>query len=99
MADAFDAMTSTRSYRPAREPDEALAELQRCIGTHFDPAMVAAFAAAVAEHGWTAPEVPEPLVSGAQVTRYDHDDPTSSQAPGPIPDEVPDEVSDGQVDR
>jgi HD-GYP domain-containing protein (c-di-GMP phosphodiesterase class II) len=51
VADAFDAMTSTRSYRPARDPAEAMAELERCRGTHFDPVMVAAFAAAVAEHG------------------------------------------------
>ena len=42
VADAFDAMTSTRSYRPARPVASALAELDRCAGTHFDPPMVAA---------------------------------------------------------
>ena len=45
--DAFDAMTSTRSYMPARTTDEALAELQKCSGTQFDPAVVVALADAV----------------------------------------------------
>jgi response regulator RpfG family c-di-GMP phosphodiesterase len=42
-ADAFDAMTSDRSYRDAESLEEALAELERGAGTHFDPATVAAF--------------------------------------------------------
>lgn len=78
VADAFDAMTSTRSYRPARSAEEALAELRRCRGTHFDPAMVDAFIEAVAEHGWTPAEpvvVPEP---GTPVARHDDDDPTTT---------------------
>jgi HD-GYP domain-containing protein (c-di-GMP phosphodiesterase class II) len=40
VADAFDAMTSCRSYRPAMEKDEALRELERHRGTQFDPAVV-----------------------------------------------------------
>jgi HD-GYP domain-containing protein (c-di-GMP phosphodiesterase class II) len=40
--DAFSAMTTDRPYRAARNPDEALAELQRCSGTQFDPQVVAA---------------------------------------------------------
>jgi diguanylate cyclase (GGDEF)-like protein len=43
VCDAFDAMTSTRSYRGARSPSDAVAELHRCAGTHFDPLVVAAF--------------------------------------------------------
>lgn len=43
VADAFDAMTSDRVYRPAKSYDEALAELDSCAGTHFDPQVVAAF--------------------------------------------------------
>jgi HD-GYP domain-containing protein (c-di-GMP phosphodiesterase class II) len=35
-------MTSARAYRPGRLPHEAIAELQRCIGTDFDAASVAA---------------------------------------------------------
>ena len=45
--DAFSAMTTDRSYRKARPVDEAVAELRRCSGTDFDPAVVEALAAAV----------------------------------------------------
>lgn len=40
IADMFDAMTSHRPYRPARELEEAIAELQRFRGVRFDPAIV-----------------------------------------------------------
>ncbi len=40
--DAFSAMTTDRSYRKARTKQEAIAELQRCAGTQFDPRVVAA---------------------------------------------------------
>jgi len=43
VADAFDAMTSDRVYRPAKSYEEAVAELDRCAGTHFDPRVIAAF--------------------------------------------------------
>jgi two-component system, cell cycle response regulator len=49
VCDAFDAMTSARPYRVALSVDEALAELRRCAGTQFDPAVVAAFLAEQAE--------------------------------------------------
>ena len=42
VADAFEAMTSDRPYRPRRPVDEALAELERHSGTQFDPACIAA---------------------------------------------------------
>jgi diguanylate cyclase (GGDEF)-like protein/putative nucleotidyltransferase with HDIG domain len=42
VADAFDAMTSDRSYRRALDQETALAELRANAGTHFDPACVAA---------------------------------------------------------
>jgi len=45
--DAFSAMTTDRSYRKARPAEEAIAELQRCSGTDFDPVVVEALAAAV----------------------------------------------------
>jgi putative nucleotidyltransferase with HDIG domain len=47
VADAYDAMTSARAYRPGRLPHEAIAELQRCIGTDFDAASVSALVRAV----------------------------------------------------
>jgi HD-GYP domain-containing protein (c-di-GMP phosphodiesterase class II) len=46
--DAFSAMTTDRPYREARSVDEAVAELRRCAGTHFDPRVVEAVAACVA---------------------------------------------------
>jgi putative nucleotidyltransferase with HDIG domain len=77
VADAFDSMTSTRSYRSARTTAEAMAELQRSKGTYFDPRMVDAFVSGVEKEGWTAPEAPAgPPEPGVAVTRYDHDDPT-----------------------
>ena len=39
-ADAFNAMTTHRAYRPAMPINAALAELRRCSGTQFDPAVV-----------------------------------------------------------
>ncbi len=44
VADAYDAMTSDRVYRPRLSEDEAMTELLRCAGTQFDPGVVAALA-------------------------------------------------------
>ena len=49
VADAFDSMTSTRSYRGARSVPAALTELRRCAGAQFDPVIVDAMERAVAE--------------------------------------------------
>ena len=43
VVDAFDAMTTNRAYRPSRTPDDAVEELRRCAGSHFDPEVVEAF--------------------------------------------------------
>ena len=40
--DAFHAMTSDRPYRRGRAVDEALAEIEQCSGTQFDPDVVRA---------------------------------------------------------
>ena len=56
VADAFDAMTSDRSYRGARPIPEAVAELRKWAGKQFDPAFVDAFVSAIERDGWTAPE-------------------------------------------
>lgn len=45
VADAVDAITSDRPYRSARGFDDAAEELIKCAGSHFDPAIVSAFAA------------------------------------------------------
>ena len=46
VCDTYDAITSKRSYADARSHADALAELQRCAGTQFDPAAVEAFCVA-----------------------------------------------------
>jgi putative nucleotidyltransferase with HDIG domain len=43
VCDAFDSMTSQSSYRDARSPEEAIAELEACQGSQFDPDLVQAF--------------------------------------------------------
>ena len=45
VADALDAMTSDRPYRGRRSWKEAVDELLACDGSHFDPGVIAAFAA------------------------------------------------------
>ncbi len=42
VADAFDVMTSKRSYKEALSTEVALKELLRCAGDHFDPIAVRA---------------------------------------------------------
>jgi HD-GYP domain-containing protein (c-di-GMP phosphodiesterase class II) len=43
LADTFDAMSSTRSYRAAMDRPRVLAEIARCAGAQFDPDLAAAF--------------------------------------------------------
>lgn len=95
VADAFDAMTSTRSYRQARSVEEALDELRACAGTQLDPAIVDAIVAALAKAAATGrvwrgdgsgpepgeqPAGPAGLPPGAVVAEFDHDD-LAYQAP------------------
>jgi two-component system, cell cycle response regulator len=49
VCDAFDAMTTDRPYRRAVSSAEAVAELLRHAGTQFDPAVIAAFQAELAQ--------------------------------------------------
>lgn len=44
LADSFDAMSSTRTYRPAMDRAKALSEIRKGAGTQFDPALAEAFA-------------------------------------------------------
>ena len=74
VADAFDAMTSTRSYSRARPVAAALEELRRCAGSHFDPRMVTALTRVVDRDGW------HPVVT-AEETR------PGVPAPAPTPDD------------
>jgi two-component system cell cycle response regulator len=47
VCDAFDAMTSDRSYRSAGTTERAIAELRRCSGSQFDPRVVGALCGAL----------------------------------------------------
>ncbi|NUP46618.1 MAG: HD-GYP domain-containing protein, partial [Catenulispora sp.] len=86
VADAFDAMTSTRSYRAARSIEDAVAELRRGAGTQFDPVLVQAFedALALAERAgrpWLPSELPaSPATADAVATET---------GPWPLPKRVP----------
>jgi putative nucleotidyltransferase with HDIG domain len=83
VADAFDSMTSTRSYRGARSVQEAVAELRKCSGLQFDPVLVDAFIAALGQERWESqagaqsPPATLPADFPAQVAAQDHDDPTA----------------------
>jgi putative nucleotidyltransferase with HDIG domain len=56
VADAFDAMTRATPHGARRSPDEALAELEACAGTQFDPRIVRLF---VAEYRLHAHQLPK----------------------------------------
>lgn len=93
VADAFDSMTSTRSYRQARPVADVVEELRRCAGTQFEPRFVDALVVALAEDPWTVAQVTpsedEPAAGGVTPT-FDHDDPAvelpaRARRPAPVP--------------
>ena len=63
VADTYDAMTSDRPYREAMSGSDAVKELKRCSGSHFDPAVVDVFLLVLEEQGVAIihPE-PEPVI-------------------------------------
>ncbi|UCF21021.1 MAG: response regulator [Gemmatimonadota bacterium] len=61
VADAFDAMLTDRPYRRARSELQAVAELQRCAGSQFDPRVVDAFLKA---HGRGFRDLPDLPLNG-----------------------------------
>lgn len=63
VADTFDAMTSSRPYRPARAFDEAVAEVVSQAGTQFDPFVIRAFERAVAAGRLVPREASEPSLA------------------------------------
>jgi putative nucleotidyltransferase with HDIG domain len=73
VADAFDSMTSDRSYRKARPIAEATAELRHGAGSQFDPKMVEAFISALDREGWRPHEPSQPRARELLMS-LDHDD-------------------------
>jgi len=49
IADVFDALTTLRPYKEAWSVDEAIADLQKEAGTHFDPQLVTKFVSVLPE--------------------------------------------------
>jgi putative nucleotidyltransferase with HDIG domain len=54
--DAFNAMTTDRTYRAARAIPDAIEELRRCAGTQFDPVVVAALIEVIEGAGAMLPD-------------------------------------------
>ncbi len=77
VADAFDSLTTTRSYRAALDQDSALEVLQGRAGTHLDGDVIDALAEALASQRWW-PTVIEEDVRSAVGDAHDHDDPLVS---------------------
>jgi HD-GYP domain-containing protein (c-di-GMP phosphodiesterase class II) len=68
VADAYEAMTADRVYRPAMTHDAAQAELVRGAGTQFDPEVVDAFLSVLDPGRAEAPpELPRALTRPAHV--------------------------------
>lgn len=77
VADAFECLTSARSYRPALPVDEALAVVRGQAGTQFDPQVVDQLLRALTRHEWTVTDrTPDELASAG--IAYDHDEPEVS---------------------
>lgn len=72
---AFAAMTSHRPYQPARSEAEVVVELEQCAGTQFDPVVVQALIAELAE------ESAELSPSAAAQPSVDRASPQPAQGP------------------
>jgi hypothetical protein len=74
IVDAFDCLTSTRSYRPARSVEETLEILNKDRFTHFDPHLVDAFVEVIEQQGWKAAAAEQLAPDGSVQANIDHDD-------------------------
>ena len=75
--DAYNAMTTDRSYRKSLGVERAVEELRRCAGTQFDPAVVDALVAIVTE-------VHEPGQPGWQLRAAPAAEAPALPAPAPV---------------
>ncbi|WP_237706594.1 HD-GYP domain-containing protein [Kribbella flavida] len=74
IVDAFDCLTSTRSYRPARSVEETLAILEQDRYSHFDPDLVDAFIKVIRTQGWKSVAADQPAPDASVEASIDHDD-------------------------
>jgi HD-GYP domain-containing protein (c-di-GMP phosphodiesterase class II) len=82
VADAFDAMTSPRTFRAAKSISESLEELRQGSRTQFDPAVIEAIVSVAGRMGQdllNVPNVSRSAAGGAQ----DHDLPDAAAQPAP----------------
>lgn len=77
VADAFDSLTTTRSYRDALTQAQALEELRGRVGSHLDGTVVEALAHALAAREWV-PTVIDETARSVYGDAHDHDDPLVS---------------------
>nr|WP_238338184.1 HD-GYP domain-containing protein [Pedococcus badiiscoriae] len=77
VADTFDTLTTSRSYREAMSVDAALEIVTERAGAQFDPTVVDALRRVLARHEWVPTEhTPEELATAAVI--LDHDEPEVS---------------------
>ncbi|MFL2117516.1 HD-GYP domain-containing protein [Marinilactibacillus psychrotolerans] len=70
LADSFDAMTSTRSYQDEHFIEEAFQELEKGLGTQFDPNLSEALSAAKPEFSKIYSEYHNPLNEFEKLTDF-----------------------------
>ena len=88
VADAFEALTTSRTYRPALSTQAALATVAGLEATQFDPHVVEALTKVLVRHEWSPRDgVPSTWTpGGAAVPVLDHDEPEVSALLADRPD-------------
>ncbi|GAA4635187.1 hypothetical protein GCM10023196_079670 [Actinoallomurus vinaceus] len=77
VADIFDAMTTSRSYRAPLTADQAVAEIHNLAGKHLDPRMVEAFLSVTDHDSWSEPGPSSSVPTNSGETAWQsHDDPS-----------------------
>ncbi|HET7303322.1 MAG TPA: HD-GYP domain-containing protein [Segeticoccus sp.] len=92
VADAFDSMTTTRSYRPALSVAEALRTLRDRAGSQLDPDCVDALERALEGQSWEPNRIDDDTLARAG-SAHDHDDPAVSDLMAQHADELRDRAS------